>query len=98
MVNYMIVEVGEVKEGLEPGDNECRQFREVRISERREKQYGMAEEESESRRRIDSWESETCLISDKKGQQWKADFKLEERECWVDKALNWVDLSKFQEL
>lgn len=54
MVNYMIVEVGEVKEGLEPGDNECRQFREVRISERREKQYGMAEEESESRRRIDS--------------------------------------------
>lgn len=50
MMNSMIVEVGGVKEGLEPGDNECRQFRAVWISERREKQYGMAEEESESRR------------------------------------------------
>lgn len=44
-----------MKEGLEHGDSESRQFFwEVWTSERREKRYGVVKEESESRRRIDS--------------------------------------------
>lgn len=64
-----------MKEGLEHGDNGCRQyFWEVWTSERREIQYGVVKEESESRR-IDSQGNETCFITAEKEQQRKTDVK-----------------------
>lgn len=53
-----------------------------------ERECGKVKEESESRKRIDSWECEICLITDEKEQQRKADLKLQAREGWTDDELN----------